>query len=160
MWSMKATHMKARKYSIKLAGRGLMLRTANASPWVSTVDGYTSGYPWSDLIRLNIFSYELSLIGIFLCAVSGANVFVPGQNMGWSFWRWSSMVDVPFEGPFFWDESYLAWDKCFDLDYLTGDMHVTRCLEAVWGVTRDKLSCLLYRIVVLKKPCLEDIFQE
>ena len=26
----------------------------------------TSGYPWSILIRLNIFSYELSLIGTFL----------------------------------------------------------------------------------------------
>lgn len=45
----------------------------------------TSGYPWSDPIRLNIFSYELSLIGIFLGGVPGANVFAPGQNLGWSF---------------------------------------------------------------------------
>ena len=27
---------------------------------------FTSGYPWSIPIRLNIFSYELSLIGTFL----------------------------------------------------------------------------------------------
>ena len=34
----------------------------------------TSGYPWSNPIRLNNFSYELSLIGIFLDGLPGTIV--------------------------------------------------------------------------------------
>jgi hypothetical protein len=39
---------------------------------------FTSGYPWSIPIRLNIFSYELSLIGTFLSWAPRDNCIGPG----------------------------------------------------------------------------------
>jgi hypothetical protein len=40
--------------------------------------GSTSGYPWSIPIRLNIFSYELSLIGTLLRWAPRDNCVAPG----------------------------------------------------------------------------------
>jgi hypothetical protein len=40
---------------------------------------YTSGYPWSNPIRVNDFSLTLSLIGIFLYGLPGTIVSAPGQ---------------------------------------------------------------------------------
>ena len=40
----------------------------------------TSGYPWSNPIRLNNFSYELSLIGIFLDGLPGT-IVLPQDNL-------------------------------------------------------------------------------
>ena len=41
---------------------------------------HTSGYPWSNPIRLNNFSYELSLIGIFLDGLTGT-IVLPQDNL-------------------------------------------------------------------------------
>ena len=40
---------------------------------------YTSGYLWSNPIRVNDFSLRLSLIGIFLYGLPGTIVSAPGQ---------------------------------------------------------------------------------
>ena len=61
----------------------------------------TSGYPWSMSIRLNIFSYELSLIGTFLRWAPGTivlvedNLYLPQDN------SW----DGPFGGVLTWLDS-------------------------------------------------------
>jgi hypothetical protein len=39
---------------------------------------FTSGYPWSDPIRLNDFSLALSLIGFFIYGLPGTIVFANG----------------------------------------------------------------------------------
>ena len=41
----------------------------------------TSGYPWSDPIRLNNFSLALSLIGFLAYGLPGTIGFVLGQNL-------------------------------------------------------------------------------
>ena len=46
----------------------------------------TSGYPWSDPIRLNNFSLALSLIDFFLYGLPGRITFVPGQDPGQNLW--------------------------------------------------------------------------
>jgi hypothetical protein len=107
----------------------------------------TSGYPWSDPIRLNIFSYTLSLIGIFLGGVPGANVFAPGQNMGWSIWGWFSMADVPFEGPFF--GMIPTWPGT---NVLTWTIPLVTCMSlGVWGPFEmwQGINCPAYYIGLL-----------
>ena len=52
-------------------------------------DDKTSGYPWSDPIRLNNFSLALSLVGIFLHGIPGT------KPLGWP-----GMPNVPNVGPF------------------------------------------------------------
>ena len=62
------------------------------------MESSTSGHPWSKPIRVNNFSYALSLIGIFLYGlpgsivlvpgpfvfVPGSVILVPGQDLGWA----------------------------------------------------------------------------
>ena len=52
----------------------------------------TSGYPWSNPIRLNNFSYELSLIGIFLDGLPGT-IVLPQDNL-------YLPLDHSWDGPF------------------------------------------------------------
>ena len=47
---------------------------------------FTSGYPWSDPIRLNDFSLALSLIGFFVYGLPGTIGFVPGPDPGQNLW--------------------------------------------------------------------------
>ena len=52
----------------------------------------TSGYPWSSPIRLDNFSYELSLIGIFLDGLPGT-IVLPQDNLYFP-------PDHSWDGPF------------------------------------------------------------
>ena len=53
---------------------------------------FTSGYPWSNPIRLNNFSYELSLISIFLDGLPGT-IVLPQDNL-------YLPLDHSWDGPF------------------------------------------------------------
>ena len=59
--------------------------------WKMDVEN-TSGYPWSNPIRLNNFSYELSLIGIFLDGLPGT-IVLPQDNL-------YLPLDHSWDGPF------------------------------------------------------------
>src|SRR5882762_11393592 len=84
---------------------------------------HTSGYPWSDPIRLNNFSLALSLIGFFLYGLPGTIAFVPGQDPGQN--------KCPKCRSILSGASDLDQYICFALGYPTGGMlHVTRCLGA------------------------------
>ena len=60
------------------SGRGQFQKHEHVCTRVHAWCTDTSGYPWSILIRFNIFSYELSLIGTFLRWAPKDNCIGPG----------------------------------------------------------------------------------
>jgi len=110
----------------------------------------TSGYPWSNPIRVNDFSLTLSLIGIFLYGLPGTTVIALGQNMGWTCQGWSSMPDIPLGGSSLSGQTDLVWYIWFGLVHMIWPgpshchmLHVTGCL----GALRFRKGYLLYRLL-------------
>ena len=96
----------------------------------TSTSNYTSGYPWSDLIRLNDFSLALSLIAFFYLGSQGqlllSQVLSRDKTFGVAWYAKCPKCRSILSGAFDLDQSI-----CFVLDYPTGGMlYITRCLGA------------------------------
>ena len=90
----------------------------------------TSGYPWSDPIRLNNFSLALSLIGFLYMGSQGQLVLSQDQTWDKTFGV-ARYAEFPKCRSILSGASDLDWYICFVLGYPTGGMlHVIRCLGA------------------------------